>query len=92
MLLLGEFKDEVKDAVTMFNAILFVMNHSSTFKWRTRICRKDGVRYKGRFVVTEKRKMPLDDWASKGRDGEEDIDEDITTEENPSDGYYSDDY
>lgn len=90
LLLVGTFEDENKDAAKIFNAVLFVLSHSATFKWRTRVVIRAA--YEERFVVSAKQMSRLDQWPvgfSEEKEGE--IDDDVTTEEESSD-YCSDDY
>lgn len=87
LILLNDFKDETKDSAKVFNAVLFVMSHSSTFKWRTR--RVVRAADEERFVPSVKQRAKLDQWA-KG-DGTERVaeeDRDATTEEEESDHYF----
>jgi hypothetical protein len=64
LILLSDFKDETKDSAKVFNAVLFVMSHSSTFKWRTRCVVRAA--YEERFVPSVKQRASLDQW-EKGR-------------------------
>jgi hypothetical protein len=96
LLLLGEFQNEHRDAMKMFNAVVFVVSHPGTFKWRTRTVVRMG--YEERFVVTEKQRAVLEKWKkSCGTESEEE--DDVTTEEDELDDsdfdddgcYWSDD-
>jgi hypothetical protein len=80
LILLGEFKDETEDSVKVYNAVLFVMSHSGTFKWRTRTVVRAA--YEERFVVSTKQRAGLDQWEKRdaARLAAED-DGDATTEE-----------
>ena len=89
-ILLGEFKDETKDSAKVFNAVLFVVSHSGTFKWRTRSVVRAA--YEERFVLSTKQRARLDQW-EKGDAAKRaaDDDGDATTEEEVLDYYNSDD-
>jgi hypothetical protein len=89
-MLLGEFADENKDCAKAFNAVLFVVSHSGTFKKRARAVTRAA--YEERFVVSSKQISRLDEWAKKGSVHQEGTDEDVTTEEESSDSYNSDDW
>jgi hypothetical protein len=91
LILLGEFKDETKDSAKVFNAVLFVVSHSGTFKWRTRSVVRAA--YEERFVLSAKQRARLDQW-EKGDAAKRaaDDDDDVTTEEEVSDYYNSDDW
>jgi hypothetical protein len=80
LILLGEFKDETEDSVKVYNAVLFVMSHSGTFKWRTRTVARAA--YEERFVVSMKQRAGLDQWEKRNaaKLAAED-DGDATTEE-----------
>jgi hypothetical protein len=88
----GEFRDENKDSTKVFNAVLFIVSHSATFKWKTRTVIRAA--YQDRFVLTLKQIARLDEWL-KG-DTEDDVDLDVTTtdesSDESSDGYYDSDY
>jgi hypothetical protein len=91
MILLGEFEDEIKNSVKIFKAVLFLVSHLATFKWRTR--RVVRAAYEERFVISVKQKASLD-WREKtdaAKLASED-DSDVTTEEDQSDIYYNSDY
>lgn len=87
LILLGDFKDECRDSAKVYNAVLFIVSHSGTFKWRTRTVTR--AVYEERFVVSPKQIARLNQWL-KG-DTEDDIEADITTEEESSDEYYDSD-
>jgi hypothetical protein len=91
LILLGDFKDETRDSAKIFNAVLFLVSHSATFKWRTR--RVVRAAYEERFVVSTKQTARLDVWEKKdaAKLAVEDAG-DVTTEEEGSDGYYDSDY
>jgi hypothetical protein len=74
--------------VKVYNAVLFVVSHSATFKWKTRTVVRAA--YQERFVVTVKQMARLDEWL-KG-DTEDDVEEDVTTEEESEDEYYGSDW
>jgi hypothetical protein len=91
LILLGEFESETKDAVKVYNAVLFVVSHSATFKRKTRVVTRAA--YEERFVVSPKQTVRLDEWVKKSSVGEEDSDDDVTTESDcfdSSDAYDSD--
>jgi hypothetical protein len=88
LILIGEFRDENKDSMKVFNAVLFIVSHSATFKWKTRTVIRAA--YEERFVVTLKQMARLDGWL-KG-DTEADVDADVTTTDESSDEYYNSDY
>lgn len=91
LLLLGDFKNEARDSAKVFNAVLFLVSHSATFKWRTRRVVRDA--YEERFVITAKQKARLDQWGKKDHEKiTVEDDGDVTTEEEESDGYFDSDY
>jgi hypothetical protein len=91
LILLGEFKDETKDSAKVFNAVLYLVSHAATFKWRTRSVVRAA--YEERFVVSTKQTAGLDKWEKKdtAKLAVEDAG-DVTTEEEKSDYYYNSDY
>jgi hypothetical protein len=91
LVLLGEFADETKDSVKVFNAVLYLVSHAATFKWRTRSVVRAA--YEERFVVSAKQKAGLDKWEKKdtAKLAVEDTG-DVTTEEEESDGYFNSDF
>jgi hypothetical protein len=91
LILLGDFKDETRDSAKVFNAVLFLVSHAATFKWRTR--RVVRAAYEERFVISTKQTARLDVWEKKdaAKLAVEDAG-DVTTEEEGSDGYYDSDY
>lgn len=91
LILFGEFQDETKDSAKIFNAVLFVVSHSATFKWRTRSVVRAA--YEERFVISAKQRARLDQWekTDAAKLAVED-DGDVTTEEEDSDYYYNSDY
>jgi hypothetical protein len=89
LLLVGTFENENKDAVKIFNAVLFVLSHPGTFKRRNRIVTRAA--YEERFVVSVKQLSKLDQWPVRSsKDEGEDTDDDVTTEEESSE--YCSDY
>lgn len=90
LILLGEFQDETKDSAKVFNAVLFVVSHWGTFKWRTRSVVRAA--YEERFIISAKQRAGLDQWEKMdaAKLAEED-DDDVTTEEEDSDCYYDSD-
>lgn len=91
LILLGDFKDETRDSAKVFNAVLFLVSHAATFKWRTRSVIRAA--YEERFVISTKQTARLDVWEKKdaAKLAVEDAG-DVTTEEEESDGYYDSDY
>ncbi|KFZ23337.1 hypothetical protein V502_02200 [Pseudogymnoascus sp. VKM F-4520 (FW-2644)] len=89
LILSGEFKDEKKDSAKVYNAVMFVVSHANTFKWRTRKVVRAA--YEERFVVSVKQTAGLDKWekTDAAKLAKED-DEDVTTEEEDSPQYGSD--
>lgn len=85
LILLGEFTDEAKDTARIFNAVLFVVSHSGTSKWKTRKIVRAA--YEDRFVVSPKQMATLDKW---NKEAVEEGD-DVTTEEEDHDDYYGSD-
>ncbi|KAI0569391.1 hypothetical protein PtrSN002B_011785 [Pyrenophora tritici-repentis] len=85
------FQSNDKHKNTIFNAVLFVISHPGTFKWKTR----NAVRavYESRFMLSVKQRVNLDRWheldSSEQADTHED---DVTTEEDNLDWYDSDYY
>lgn len=88
LILTEEFKNENEDCIKVFNAVLFIVSHSATFRWKTRTVVRAA--YQERFVVTPKQRARLDGWL-KG-DTEDDVDADVTTTNESSDEYYDSDY
>ena len=90
LILLSEFKDETKDSAKVFNAVLFVVSHSGTFKWRTRSAVRAA--YEERFVLSTKQRARLDQWENgDATKRAADEDTDATTEEEEESDYNSDD-
>ncbi|KAI9705149.1 MAG: hypothetical protein M1812_008293 [Candelaria pacifica] len=83
LILHTEFGDELKDSMKLFNAVMFVVSHPGTFKYRTK--RVTRVVYEERFRLTTKQKARLDQW-EKGETVNNATD--VTTEEEPD--YFSD--
>ncbi|KAF2714953.1 hypothetical protein K504DRAFT_395814 [Pleomassaria siparia CBS 279.74] len=90
LMLLGEFRDEKRDAAKVFNAVLFVVSHSATFKRGTRTSVQ--LAYEDRFVITEKQAAMLNKWADKSNKENSHMEDDSTTEEEDSTGFSSDGY
>ncbi|CZT46372.1 uncharacterized protein RSE6_06790 [Rhynchosporium secalis] len=90
LIVLGEFVDEVKDSAKIFDAVLYLVSHPATFKWRARTVVRAA--YEERFVVSAKQRIALDKWERTDLDklATEDS-EDVTTEEEDSDFYYDSD-
>jgi len=91
LILLGDFKDETRDSAKVFNAVLYLVSHAATFKWRTRSVVRAA--YEERFVISTKQRASLDRWekTDAAKLAVEDAG-DVTTEEEGSDGYYDSDY
>jgi hypothetical protein len=91
LILLGDFKGETKDSAKVFNAVLYLVSHTATSKWRTRSVVR--VAYEERFVISTKQKAGLDKWEKKDTTilAVEDAG-DVTTEEEELDCYYNSDY
>ncbi|QKX63694.1 uncharacterized protein TRUGW13939_10865 [Talaromyces rugulosus] len=87
LILLFEFKNPTKDSNKVFNAVLFVVSHSGTFKWRLRTVVRAA--YEERFVVSSKQNAMLDRWI-KPKPAEDISDDYVTTEDDFSDYYFSD--
>ncbi|KZM27763.1 isoprenoid biosynthetic process [Ascochyta rabiei] len=83
------FQSNDKHKNTIFNAVLFVVSHPGTFKWKTR----NAVRavYESRLMLSVKQRVNLDRWheldSSEQTDTQKD---DVTTEEENLDWYDSD--
>ncbi len=90
LILLGDFKDEMRDSAKVFNAVLYLVSHAATFKWRTRSVVRAA--YEERFVISTKQTAGLDKWEKKdaAKLAVEDAG-DVTTEEEKSDCYYTSD-
>ncbi|KUL84886.1 hypothetical protein ZTR_08248 [Talaromyces verruculosus] len=87
LILLCDFKNPAKDSNQVFNAVLFVVSHSGTFKWRIRTVVRAA--YEERFVLSSKQKVTLDRW-SKPKPAEHVSDDYVTTEDDFSEYYLSD--
>lgn len=79
----AQFGDETKDSVKLFNAVMFIVSHPRTFRYRTR--RVIRVAYEERFRVTTKQRTRLDEWDKREATN---YTTDATTEEES--GYYFD--
>lgn len=86
LILHTQFEDESKDSMKIFNAVMFVVSHPGTFKYRTK--RVTRVAYEERFRLTTKQKARLDQW-EKGETVNNATD--VTTEEEP-DYFFDSDY
>jgi hypothetical protein len=85
------FQSNDKHKNTIFNAVLFVVSHPGTFKWKTR----NAVRavYESRFMLSVKQRANLDRWHELDSSEQACTDEDDeTTEEENLDWYDSDNY
>ena len=78
LLLLGQFQDEQKASVKIYNAVLFVVSHPATFHPRPRATIR--LAFDERFIPTEKQRAALDRWDKKFADYGQD-EEDVTTSE-----------
>ncbi|KAF2270531.1 hypothetical protein CC78DRAFT_485330 [Lojkania enalia] len=76
LILQGQFKDETKDRMKLFNAVMFVVSHPGSFKYRAK--RLIRVAYEERFGLVAKQRARLDQW-EKGTAA--DYATDATTEE-----------
>lgn len=88
LILLFDFKDPTKDSSKVFDAVLFVVSHSGTFKWRIRTVVRAA--FEERFIVSPKQKATLDRWL-KPKPAEDVSDDYATTEDHFSEYYLSDD-
>ena len=86
LILHTQFEDKSKDSMNLFNAVLFVVSHPGTFKYRTK--RVTRLAYEERFRLTTKQKARLDQW-EKGETVNNATD--VTTEES-SDYDFDSDY
>ncbi|KAH7326970.1 hypothetical protein BKA65DRAFT_480696 [Rhexocercosporidium sp. MPI-PUGE-AT-0058] len=80
-----ESRGEEKDSMKLFNAVLFIVSHPVTFKYRTK--RTIRVAYEEQFRVTYKQRARLDQWE---KDETADCAVDVTTDED-SDYYFDSD-
>ena len=81
----------MQDSAKVFKAVLYLVSHAATFKWRTRSVVRAA--YEERFVVSTKQTAGLDKWEKKDTAKPTVEDEgDVTTEEEESDCYYTSDY
>ena len=87
LILYAQLEDDKKDSMKLFNAVVFVVSHPGTFKYRTK--RVIRAAYEDRFSPTTKQVMVLNKW-EKGDVGKDATD--ATTEEEPEYYYDSDDY
>jgi hypothetical protein len=100
LILLEDFMDEIKDGAKVFNAVLYLVSHAATFKWRTRSVVRAAYEerfvvraaYEERFVVSAKQTAALDKWEKKdpAKLAVEDAADVTTEEEKESDYYYYD--
>ena len=91
LILLWDFKDEMQDSAKVFNAVLYLVSHAATFKWRTRSVVRAA--YEERFIISTKQTAGLDKWEKKdtAKLAVEDAG-DVTTEVEESDCCYTSDY
>lgn len=91
LILLWDFKDEMQDSAKVFNAVLYLVSHAATFKWRTRSVVRAA--YEERFIISTKQRAGLDKWEKKdtAKLAVEDAG-DVTTEVEESDCCYTSNY
>ena len=87
LILNAQFPDETKDSMKLFNAVMFVVSHPGTFKYRTKRVVRDA--FEERFRVTFKQRARLNEW-DKGEAANDAAD--VTTEEEPYYHFDSDYY
>ncbi|MCJ1405901.1 hypothetical protein MMC11_009132 [Xylographa trunciseda] len=85
LILHAQLGDATNDSMKFFNAVMFVVSHPGTFKYRTK--RVIRIAYEERFRPTTKQSARLDQW-EKGEAANDAID--ATTEEDSDDSYSSD--
>lgn len=85
IILFIQLRDEAKDTAKIYNAVMFVVSHSATFKHRTR--RIIRMSFDERFNVTYKQRTKLNEWENKGAADETDV----TTDENVGFDYFDSD-
>lgn len=93
LVLLGEFENEDKVSAQIYNAVLYVVSHSGTFRWKTRTAVRAA--YEERFSISEKQRAGLDKWVKKDESGvllNLEAESDATTDEEDSDNYYNSDF
>ena len=83
----AQLRDETKDSMKLYNAVMFVVSHPGTFKHSTK--RVIRVAYDERFRPTTKQKARLDHWE---KEEGADYAADATTEEEDCSNFDSDDY
>jgi hypothetical protein len=86
LILYAQIGDQTKDSMKLFNAVMFVVSHPGTFKYRTK--RMVRVAYEERFRLTDKQRSRLNQW-EKGEAANSATD--ATTEEEPA-YYFDSDY
>jgi hypothetical protein len=87
LILYAQLEDQTKDGMKLYNAVMFVVSHPGTFKYRTKRVIRLG--YCERFRPTIKQISRLDQW-EKGEAANDATD--ATTEEEPYYYFDSDDY
>jgi hypothetical protein len=60
LILFAQLKDQTKDGMKLYNAVMFVVSHPGTFKYRTK--RVIRLAYDERFRPTSKQIAQLDQW------------------------------
>ena len=89
LLLKADLEDEPKTRQKMYEAVLFIVSHRGIFKYHARKTIRTA--YEERFDVSEKQRKILNKWPVAGTDGMW-PDDDVTTEDDPSDELDSDDW
>ena len=91
LIFLKGFKDEMQDNTKVFNAVLYVISHAATFKWRTRSVVQAA--YEEWFIILIKQTAGLNKWEKKdtAKLAVKDTDNVIIKKEK-SDCYYTFDY
>lgn len=85
LILHTQSEDETKNSMKLFNAVMFVVSHPGTFKYRTK--RVIRAAYEERFRLTAKQKVRLDEWEERETGS---YATDATTEEEPDHQFDSD--
>ncbi|KAL2837333.1 hypothetical protein BJY01DRAFT_258390 [Aspergillus pseudoustus] len=87
LIIRGEFSEENKDTVKVYNAVIFVVSHPGTFKKGARTAVRAA--FEERFVVSPKQRSQLERWRKKYVINQSD--DENTTENEFSEQYLSDD-
>jgi hypothetical protein len=83
LILFYPFEDKTREGMKLFNAVMFVVSHPGTFKYRAK--RVVRLAFEERFGITVKQRLRLDQWNTG-----EDLN-DATTDEDPDCYFYSSD-